>query len=123
MLNSNGNHLRVVSTPEYPVPYYQRITRAPAAIDVARIDLSANHKKVDDLHVYKAKEELSLTPRGLKVVDYIENKHSHQSLKTRVNGPGEQCNIYADDLVNYLDAAHEEDCRILHQCNLSDCLL
>ena len=42
---------------------------------------------------------------------------------THITSISGQLDIYADDLVHFLDAAHEENCKILQLHELSDCLI
>ena len=63
-----------MSTPEFPVPYYQRIMRNPPAIENITIDLSAIIEPVNEGTVIRTKSTLADSPEGLKVIDYIENE-------------------------------------------------
>ena len=111
-----------MSTPEFPVPYYQRIMRNPPAIENITIDLSAIIEPVNEGTVIRTKSTLADSPEGLKVIDYIENHMKLDSYITCINSSAEQCHIYSDDLIHYLDSAHEENCRILKACDLAECL-
>jgi len=111
-----------MSTPEFPVPYYQRIMRNPPAIENVTINISAILEPVNEGTVVRTKNVLSGSAEGLKILDYVENHMKLDSYITCVTSPAEQCHIYSDDLIHYLDSAHEENCRILKTCDLSDCL-
>ena len=52
--------LRVMSTPQWPVPYYQRAMRHPANLDKVDGDLSYWGVPVHDSHVMLAKELLKI---------------------------------------------------------------
>lgn len=116
------NNLRVISTPEFPVPYYQRIYRAPAAVEEQTIDLTHLNREIDDELIIQTKSQLSKTSEGLKSLEFIENKVSLKSYITSVDSVGVQANIYAEDLMNYIDCAFDENKRILDEVDLSDCL-
>ena len=116
------NNLRVISTPEFPVPYYQRIYRAPAAVEETTIDLTHLNREIDDELIIQTKSQLSKTSEGLKSLEFIENKVSLKSYITSVDSVGVQANIYAEDLMNYIDCAFDENKRILDEVDLSDCL-
>jgi hypothetical protein len=116
------NNLRVISTPEFPVPYYQRIYRAPAAVEETTIDLTHLNRGIDDELIIQTKSQLSKTSEGLKSLEFIENKVSLKSYITSVDSVGVQANIYAEDLMNYIDCAFDENKRILDEVDLSDCL-
>lgn len=122
LFDRRHNNLRVISTPEFPVPYYQRIMRAPAAPERVSLNLMDINSPVDDVYVIKTKEKLAKCPEGLKVLDFVENKVHLKSYETKIESVSTQANIYADDLINYIDAAHEENNKILKQVSLADCL-
>ena len=122
LLSQKHNNLRVVSTPEFPVPYYQRITRAVPATEQVTIDLQTILEPVNDATVIRVRHELAKTSDGLKVLEYADNYMEGSSYETVVDSVGPQCDIYSEDLIHYLDAAHDENCRILKSCDLADCL-
>lgn len=121
-ITQRHNNLRVISTPEFPVPYYQRMFRAQPRSDQVTIDLRKLQNTVDQNIVINVKAELAKTPEGLKVLEYVENKVDLKSYESSISSIHYQAEIYAEDLVNYLDAAHEENCRIINEVDLSDCL-
>lgn len=116
------NNLRVISTPEFPVPYYQRIYRAPPAVEELTIDLNHLNREVDDELVIQTKSQLSKSSEGLKALEFIENKVTLKSYITSVDSVGVQANIYAEDLMNFIDCAFDENKRILDEVDLADCL-
>ena len=52
--------MRVMSTPTWPVPYYERAFRNPVNLDRDRGDLSCIGVKLNDGHAMIAKELLKL---------------------------------------------------------------
>jgi len=122
MLTGKHNNLRVISTPEFPVPYYQRITRAAPATEQVTIDLLSILEPVNDSTVIRVRHELAKSSEGLKVLEYADNYMEGSSYETIVSTVAPQCDIYSEDLIHYLDCAHEENCRILKGCDLADCL-
>ncbi len=122
LFDRRHNNLRVISTPEFPVPYYQRIKRELAAPERVSLNLMDINSPVDDVYVIRTKEKLAKTSEGLKVLDFVENKLHLKSYETKIESVSTQANIYADDLINYIDAAHEENNKILKQVSLADCL-
>ena len=60
IVNERNHQLRVMSTPTWPVPYYDRAFRHPTNIDQRKGDLSYIAVGVDDTHVMLAKELLKL---------------------------------------------------------------
>ena len=121
LLSQKHNNLRVISTPEFPVPYYQRIMRNPPAVEAVTIDIDTILEPPNDGTVVRVKHDLAKTAEGLQIIDYVENHLKVKSYVTHISSISEQCNVYADDLVHYLDSAHEENVRILKSVDLADC--
>ena len=121
LLDRRHNNLRVISTPEFPVPYYQRLTRAAAAPERVSLNLMDINSPLDDVYVIRTKEKLAKSSEGLKVLEFVENKVNLTSYETRVDSVATQANIYVEDLINYIDSAHEENNKILKQVSLADC--
>jgi hypothetical protein len=122
LLTQKHNNLRVVSTPEFPVPYYQRLSRAVPSTEQVTIDLQSILDPVDDSTVIRVRHELTNTSEGLRILDYADNRMKVKDYETRIESVAPQCDIYSEELILFLDAAHEENCRILKSCDLSDCL-
>ena len=116
------NNLRVISKPEFPVPYYQIIMRHLESPEQVSIDMRRINKEVDENIIIKTKDSLSKTSECLKVLEYVENKLQLNSYITKINSIDVQAEIYVNDLVNYLDAAHEQNCRIINDFDLGECL-
>jgi hypothetical protein len=64
---------RVVSTPEWPVPYYQRLYRAYPTRHTDHYDLSGVGQQFDDQLVYSAKHSFGSTVEGRAIVTDVEN--------------------------------------------------
>lgn len=64
---------RVVSTPEWPVPYYQRLYRAYPVRDQTQPDLSAVGAEFGGLMVWHAKEEFGKTQEGRDIIAHVED--------------------------------------------------
>ena len=122
LLDRRHNALRVISTPEFPVPYYQRITRALPSSEQQTLNLLNLKSETDENVVIKTKEQLSKTSEGLKVLEFVENKMALKSYSTNVQSVSTQAEIYTEDLINYMDSAHDENHRILNSVDLGDCL-
>merc|ERR1712021_184755 len=73
-INPERNHsLRVMSTPTWPVPYYQRLMRHPVnSGDIDKGNLSYIAEDCDDMHAILAKEQLREKGLGY-VVEAVEN--------------------------------------------------
>jgi hypothetical protein len=122
LLTQKHNNLRVMSTPEFPVPYYQRLMRNIPAVEDVSMRIDTILEPPTDSTVIRVKNNLARTADGLKLIDYIENRANIKSYITYIPSVTKQCNIYSDDLIHYLDSAHEENCRILKAVDLADCL-
>lgn len=116
------NNLRVISTPEFPVPYYQRIFRHLDSPSQMSLDMRRLVTQPDNTNAIKTRDQLSKSSEGLKVLEFVENSLDTKSYITEIRSISAQAEIYANDLIEYLDAAHEENCRIINQVDLSDCL-
>ena len=64
---------RVVSTPEWPAPYYQRKWRSYPVRDTNKDDLSGVLKPFDEITTYHAKREIGKTIQGRDTIAHIEN--------------------------------------------------
>ena len=106
-LNPERTHnLRVMSTPTWPVPYYQRAFRHPTNMDGFAGDLLTIEEPVSDCNAMFAKELLKMEGNGY-VVEAIEQ---HYNLNTYITGFADStqfCNAYVDDLLDCLDVAHQ----------------
>jgi hypothetical protein len=122
MLTQKHNNLRVMSTPEFPVPYYQRLMRNIPVVEDINMRIDTILEPPSDSTVIRVKDSLARSPEGLKLIDYIENRAHINSFITYIPSVTKQCNIYSDDLIHYLDSSHEENCRILKSVDLADCL-
>jgi len=119
LLDRRHNNMRVISTPEFPVPYYQRITRAAPSTEHQTVDFRKLMSPVDQCCVIQTKEKLARTSEGLKVLEFVENKMNLSSYQTSIKNVTVQANIYSEDLLNYIDSTNF---RILKEVDLSDCL-
>ena len=119
-LNTDRNHnMRVMSTPTWPVPYYQRAYRHPANLDRPDGDLSYFNVELDDSHVLVAKEVLKMQGKGY-VVEAIEQHYDLDTYLT-IFGDSKQFSVaYTDDLLDCLSVAHEQNVRILAENDLND---
>ena len=119
-MNPDRNHnLRVMSTPQWPVPYYQRAFRHPANLDQPDGDLGAFLVPLNDTHVVIAKEMLKLEGKGY-VVEAIEQHADVDNYMTKFADSTQFCQAYTDDLLDCLGTAREQDVKLLNENDLSD---
>ena len=119
-LNTDRNHnLRVMATPQWPVPYYQRAFRHPANLDRNDGDLGYFLVDVNDSHVMIAKELLKLEGKGY-VVEAVEQHYDIDNYMTRFEDSDQFSKAYVDDLLDCLGAAREQDQKLLAEHDFSD---
>ena len=119
-INPDRNHnLRVMSTPTWPVPYYQRAFRHPATLSKRNGDLSYFNVPLSDPHALLAKEMLKLEGKGY-VVEAIEQHYDIPNYLTSFKDSSEFSNAYVDDLLDCLGVANEQNVRLLKDHDLSD---
>ena len=121
-INPETNHnLRVMSTPEWPVPYYQRAFRHPANLEKYLGNLNQVCVPVHDIHVIVAKEALKADGKGY-VVEAIENHYDLNSYITSFKDSSAFSKAYVDDLLDSLGVAYEQNVRLLNEFDLADAL-
>eukprot|EP00347_Sterkiella_histriomuscorum_P007227 403349773 len=121
-INPDLNHnLRVVSTPEWPVPYYQRAFRHPASLEKRAGNLLNFQVPLHDMHVLVAKEVLKTDGKGY-VVEAIENHYNLESYRTQFKDSSQFSRAYLEDLAEALHVSQEQNARILNEHDLADVL-
>ncbi len=106
-VNYETNHnLRVMSTPEWPVPYYQRAFRHPANLEKDLGNLNICMVPVHDFHVIIAKEALKAEGKGY-VVEAIENHYDLDTYITEFEDSSAFSKAYVDDMLDSLGVAYE----------------
>ena len=119
-LNTDRNHnLRVMSTPQWPVPYYQRAYRHPANLDRNDGDLGYFLVPCNDSHAMIAKELLKLEGKGY-VVEAVEQHYDIDNYLTRFEDSSQFSSAYVDDLLDCLGSAREQDVKLLADHDFSD---
>mmetsp|Transcript_21727 Transcript_21727/g.25217 ORF Transcript_21727/g.25217 Transcript_21727/m.25217 type:complete len:148 (+) Transcript_21727:52-495(+) len=110
---------RVVSTAQWPVPYYQRLFKAyPVREKRERQSLLINNQSIGDVNWYTAKMNLKNTYEGREIVDYADNHWKSNSFIPIKNDIERQAGAYVSDLVGYIDVANKENKRILEKTDL-----
>ena len=119
-MNTERNHnLRVMSTPQWPVPYYQRAFRHRARLDRREGNLGYFVTEIHDSHVLLAKEALKIEGKGY-VVEAIEQHYDIDSYKTKFADSTLFSQAYTDDLLECLGTAREQDVKLLADNDLND---
>ena len=123
-INPDANHsLRVMSTPTWPVPYYQRIFKHPVNQgDIDKGNLSYVTEECSDIHAIMAKQNLRAQGLGY-VVEAVENHADTTTYCTSFADSTKFSNAYAEDLLDCLDVAFNQSKRVLNDIDLADTLL
>ena len=122
-LNPDRNHqLRVMSTPTWPVPYYQRLIRHPVnSGDIYKGNITYVADDCDDVHVIIAKENLKAQGLGY-VVEAVENHADTTTYATSFEHCGPFCKAYSEDLLDCLTVGFEQNKRAMTDIDLADAL-
>ena len=110
-----------MSTPEWPVPYYQRAFRHPASLEKREGNLNFISVPVHDFHAIIAKEYLKSTKKGY-IVEAIENHYDLSDYCTSFRDSSLFSNAYIDDILDTLPVAFEQNVKLLNEYDLADCL-
>ena len=109
-----------MSTPTWPVPYYQRIMRHPVdSGDIYKGRLSYVAQDCDDLHAILAKEQLKKDGLGY-VVEAVENHADTKTYCTSFDDSTMFSQAYTDDLLDCLSVAFEQNKRVMGEHDLAD---
>lgn len=95
-----------MSTPEWPVPYYQRQFRHPASLEKREGNLNHFLVPLHDFHVIIAKELLKSSGKGY-VVEAVENHMDLESYTTAFRDSAQFSRAYVDDMLDCLSVAFE----------------
>ena len=113
--------MRVMSTPTWPVPYYERAFRHPTNLDENVGNLTGIQAPIHDYHALMAKELLLAQDKGY-VVEAVEQHWKISSYITKFESSKQFSEAYVDDLLDCLGVAREQNVRLLAENDLSDCL-
>ena len=112
--------MRVMSTPTWPVPYYERAFRHPV-LEADTGLLTGVEVRLSDHHVLIAKELLLALGKGY-VVEAVEQHWKTSSYVTKFDSSKQFSEAYVDDLLDSLSVAREQNVRLLAENDFSDCL-
>ncbi len=109
-----------MSTPTWPVPYYQRLFRHPVnSGDIDKGTLENIAIECNDSHALLAKETLRANNLGY-VVEAVENHADTTTYCTKFEDSTMFTKAYTDDLLNCLGVAWNENRRIMAEHDLQD---
>uniref|UniRef100_A0A7S3JLY8 Uncharacterized protein n=1 Tax=Euplotes harpa TaxID=151035 RepID=A0A7S3JLY8_9SPIT len=123
VMNTDRNHkLRVMSTPEWPVPYWQRSFRHdPCVEDDTGFDITGYSDSLNDFHVIFAKEYLKTVGKGY-VVEAVENHFDITKYTTDFEDSHSFTEAYIDDMLDSIDIVSRQNIKLLNTYDLADCL-
>ena len=111
-----------MSTPTWPVPYYQRAFRHPVnSGDINKGNLSYISEEIDDIHAIIAKENLKQEGLGY-VVEAVENHADTTTFCTSFKNSTQFSKAYTEDLLDCLTIAFEQHNRAFKEVDLADAL-
>ena len=123
----NVNHssqLRVVSTNQWPIPYYKRQNSIPRSLypeTEYNISMDGNETSApDDTNVFLTQNFLNQYVWGREVLNTMQNLGIKSSLNTVINSPIRSADAYTEDLLRHIDFVSKENLRILKKHKLSE---
>ena len=121
-LNPDMNkNIRVMATPEWPVPYHQRAFRHPPSTERLGANVSHFLVPIHDMHALIAKEQLKTIGKGY-VVEAMEHHFDLSSYRTKFEDCKEFCEAYVDDMLDCIDIVAKQNAKLLDEHDLGDCL-
>ena len=111
-----------MSTPEWPVPYWQRSFRHdPVPEEDDNFDITGYAQQINDTHVIFAKEYLKSVGKGY-VVEAVENHFDITKYTTDFEDSSSFTEAYVDDLLDSIDIVAKQNVKLLNKYDLGDCL-
>ena len=93
-----------MSTPAWPVPYHNRITRAEPH-KASEVCISNNGRQICSLDVDMTKHLMNQTTEGRASLEHFQNHAVTDSYIITQNDSGNMIKAYAADLVKHIDVA------------------
>lgn len=121
---NHSSQLQVVSTNQWPIPYYKRMDIYPMSLypeTEYNVDHNGNlSSKPTEYHAYRTQMTLLETMRGREILQYMNNIGRKGNLLTTVESPAMCANAYTEDLLRHLDFTRKENARILKKHNFAE---
>ena len=109
---------RVMTTGQWPVPYYTRIMKAvPHAVSYIPT-LVAKDNKMSDIYWFYTRKQLQKTEEGRNILHNVEFNVPTNKRAFKLEDVAKQSKSYVFELSQYIDIAHKENKRILNKTNL-----
>ena len=111
-----------MSTPTWPVPYYQRQFRHdPENDDEIPFNIIGFAVGISDTDAIIAKEYLKTVGKGY-VVEAVENHFDITKYTTDYEDSSAFCDAYVDDMLDSIDVVAKQNVKLLNHYDLADCL-
>ena len=109
---------RVMATPQWPVPYYERLFKAYPVRKREGMSLVPVSSDMCETYWVFTKSALSKTERGRQVLHDVEQNTQGNTFLMHLKDVGNLSRSYVFELSQFLDIAHNENKRILSTRNL-----
>merc|ERR1719240_1384659 len=110
---------RVMSTPTWPVPFYERVARAcPERVRHKENDLNNAGRQIGPMDANLTKQALRASVQGRETLEHVENNMKLEDWIMELKDSATMSKAYSGDLVKYLNVANKQNVRILSTTNL-----
>lgn len=109
---------RVMATPQWPVPYYERLFKAYPVRKKEAMSLTPIDHEMCETYWIFARSKLNTTEKGRQAIRDIEETTEGNSFLMQLKDIGNLSRSYVFELSQFLDIAHKENKRILSKHNL-----
>ena len=121
---THSSQLRVVSTNQWPIPYYKREAWYPRSLypeNDYNISMVGNDcSEPDSANVYLTQLYLNESMWGREVLDTVHKQGNKGDLNTVIKSPVMAADVYTEDLMRHLDYSLKENAKILKKHKLSE---
>lgn len=102
---ANDSTRRVVSTSQWPVPYYNRIQKAYPVRESKTLDLSSPVFEMNDQVFLQAKELMEQNPELSRVLNSVKSNMQSDTYCLEMKDIGNQAKSYVIELSHFIDVA------------------
>lgn len=121
---NHSSQLRVVSTNQWPIPYYKRESWFPRSYypeNEYNVMMDGNDcDEPDSVNVYMTQTLLNQFMWGREILDTVQKLNVSGTLNTVIGTPALSADIYTEDLMRHLDFSLKENTKILKKHKFSD---
>lgn len=121
---NHSSQLRVVSTNQWPIPYYQRQNSIPRSLYPEtdyNVSMQGNDcKEPDSANVYITQLFLNQSLWGREVLETMHKIGVKGSLNTVIATPSLSADVYTEDMLRHIEFSLKENAKILKKHKISD---